>query len=45
MKQGHDSISAYYTKMKISWDQIDGVDPLPVCSCTNFTCTNRGKAD
>lgn len=37
-KQGSDSISGYFTKMKMLWDQLDSIDPLPSCSCTNCTC-------
>lgn len=38
MKQGHDSISSYYTKMKMLWDQLDAVDPIQSCTCTNCSC-------
>lgn len=38
MKQGNDTISGYYRKMKMLWDQLDDVDPLQICSCANCTC-------
>lgn len=37
MKQGHDSISGYYTKMKMLWDQLDAVDPIQSCTCVDCT--------
>lgn len=43
MKQDQDSVSGYYTKMKMIWDQIDGIDPIPICECTNYICTIRAK--
>lgn len=45
MKQGQDGISGYYTKMKMIWDQLDAVDPIPMCACTNCNCicNIRGK--
>lgn len=38
IKQGHDSISNYYTKIKMLWDRLDVVDPIQSCNCTNCTC-------
>lgn len=38
IRQGSDNISGYYTKIKMLWDQLDSVDPLPTCSCANCTC-------
>ncbi|XP_057249208.1 uncharacterized protein LOC125496070 [Beta vulgaris subsp. vulgaris] len=38
LKQGQDSISAFYTKLKMLWDQLDSIDPIPICECTNCTC-------
>lgn len=37
-KQGGENISGYFTKMKMLWDQIDSIDPLPSCACTNCNC-------
>ncbi|XP_074351759.1 uncharacterized protein LOC141690900 [Apium graveolens] len=38
IKQGNDNISGFYTKMKMLWDQLDSVDSVPVCNCTNCNC-------
>ena len=38
VKQGTDSISHYYTQIKMLWDQLDAIDPIPVCNCTNCAC-------
>ncbi|KAL2900141.1 Retrovirus-related Pol polyprotein from transposon RE1 [Bienertia sinuspersici] len=35
IKQGEDSVSELYTKLKMLWDELDSLDPLPVCSCSN----------
>lgn len=39
IKQGSDSVSTYYTKIKMIWDQLNSVDPIQSCSCTNCTVT------
>ncbi|XP_074327911.1 uncharacterized protein LOC141665826 [Apium graveolens] len=41
--QGSENISGYYTKMKMLWDQLDSLDPLPICGCTNCTCEINKK--
>uniref|UniRef100_A0A803MYU7 Retrotransposon Copia-like N-terminal domain-containing protein n=1 Tax=Chenopodium quinoa TaxID=63459 RepID=A0A803MYU7_CHEQI len=38
IKQDQDNISGYYTKTKMIWDQLDAVDPIPLCSCFNCNC-------
>lgn len=38
IRQGQDTISGYYTKIKMMWDQLDAVDPIQSCLCTNCTC-------
>lgn len=43
LKQSQDNISSFFTKIKMLWDQLDSVDPIPVCSCTNCTCTITQK--
>lgn len=35
IKQGQDSISGYYTKLKMLWNQLDSTDPIPICECKN----------
>lgn len=42
-KQGGDSVSAFYTKIKMIWDQLDSIDPIPMCNCTNCTCNISQK--
>lgn len=32
------SIEDFFTKIKGLWDEIDALDPLPVCSCTGCNC-------
>ncbi|XP_060178074.1 uncharacterized protein LOC132608007 [Lycium barbarum] len=33
LKQGSDSVTTYYSKMKVFWDELDVVGPLPSCKC------------
>ena len=40
MKQGDLSITKYFTKLRIVWDEIQNFRPDPVCSCTvQCTCS------
>ncbi|XP_021852169.1 uncharacterized protein [Spinacia oleracea] len=34
-----EQISSFFTKIKLLWDQLDGLDPLPSCICTGCSCT------
>ncbi|XP_074328420.1 uncharacterized protein LOC141666330 [Apium graveolens] len=43
IRQGSENISGYYTKMKMLWHQLDSLDPLPICGCTNCTCEINKK--
>lgn len=43
IRQGTDSISAYYTKIKILWDQLNSIDIIPSCIYTNCSCTLTAK--
>ncbi|XP_071695157.1 uncharacterized protein [Rutidosis leptorrhynchoides] len=36
--QGNLTVSAYYTKPKGIWDEIQSVSPMPTCTCNNCTC-------
>ncbi|XP_056690521.1 uncharacterized protein [Spinacia oleracea] len=38
-----EDISSFFTKIKLLWDQLDGLDPLPSCSCTGCNCTLTQK--
>ncbi|XP_074264214.1 uncharacterized protein LOC141586778 [Silene latifolia] len=40
--QGNDSIAVYFTKMKAIWDEIDGMNMNPMCSC-RCSCGSREK--
>nr|KYP43959.1 hypothetical protein KK1_034599 [Cajanus cajan] len=37
-KQGELSVTNYFTELKILWDELDLLRPLPACSCA-FKCT------
>ncbi|XP_021726148.1 uncharacterized protein LOC110693300 [Chenopodium quinoa] len=41
IEQGNDDLSTFCTKNKRLWD--DELDPLPICSCDNCTCTITQK--
>ncbi|XP_021837837.1 uncharacterized protein [Spinacia oleracea] len=39
LSQGDDEeVSSFFTKIKMLWDQLDGLEPLPVCECTGCSC-------
>lgn len=38
LRQGDSSISKFYTSMKTLWDELDILNPLPVCTC-NPSCS------
>ncbi|XP_074352045.1 uncharacterized protein LOC141691206 [Apium graveolens] len=38
IKQGSDSVSEFFTKIKTIWDGISDANPLPHCTCANCTC-------
>ncbi|XP_021736551.1 uncharacterized protein LOC110703103 [Chenopodium quinoa] len=38
LSQGSTPIAEFFTKIKAIWDEINGVNPIPVCSCTGCTC-------
>ncbi|XP_028774924.1 uncharacterized protein LOC114731846 [Neltuma alba] len=35
LRQGSLSVSEYYTRLKILWDELDNIRPLKPCSCTS----------
>lgn len=37
LKQGDASVSSYYTKLKILWQELDNFRPIPACDC-DTTC-------
>ena len=36
--QGNLSVAEFYTKMKVVWDEMNVVNPLPTCTCNLCTC-------
>ncbi|XP_056695291.1 uncharacterized protein [Spinacia oleracea] len=34
-----EEVASFFTKIKMLWDQLDGLEPLPVCVCTGCSCT------
>lgn len=38
LSQGNNSILDYFTKIKMLWNEIDFLSPLPVCTCGGCTC-------
>ncbi|XP_056688844.1 uncharacterized protein [Spinacia oleracea] len=38
-----EQISGFFTKIKLLWDQLYGLDPLPSCICTGCNCTLTQK--
>ncbi|XP_057532465.1 uncharacterized protein LOC130810423 [Amaranthus tricolor] len=42
-EQGSDSISSFYTKLKLLWDEHDAIQPLPSCVCNGCTCRITSK--
>ncbi|XP_048502952.1 uncharacterized protein LOC125498729 [Beta vulgaris subsp. vulgaris] len=38
LDQESDSVSSFYTKLKMIWDDLDAHNPLPICTCNNCTC-------
>ena len=40
IKQGSLSVTEYFTKLRVIWDEIENFRPDPVCSCTvKCTCS------
>ena len=37
------TISEYFTNIKSIWDQLDTLDPVPVCSCQGCACNLTNK--
>ncbi|XP_056697935.1 uncharacterized protein [Spinacia oleracea] len=42
-QEDDEHISSFFTKIKLLWDQLDGLDPLPSCVCTGCNCTLTQK--
>lgn len=37
-RQDKSSVSAYYTKLRGLWDEVNSVSPIPICTCGKCTC-------
>ncbi|KAH7859599.1 hypothetical protein Vadar_003069 [Vaccinium darrowii] len=37
LEQNNLDITNYYNTFKTLWDQLDGITPLPACTCTNYS--------
>ena len=43
LHQGSQSISEYYTKLKVLWDELNSAFPLPTYTCNKCTCNLTQK--
>lgn len=43
LQQGSQNISEFYTSIKQVWDELNSVNPLPVCTCNQCTCNITQK--
>lgn len=43
LEQGKAGIAEFFTKIKAIWDQINGINPIPVCTCNGCTCNLTQK--
>ncbi|XP_021852608.2 uncharacterized protein [Spinacia oleracea] len=44
LTQGDDEeVASFFTKIKLLWDQLDGLEPLPFCVCIGCSCTLTQK--
>lgn len=37
IKQGNQSIVTYYSRLKRLWEELNVLQPMPYCECTNLT--------
>lgn len=35
ISQGNSSVSEYFNKMKKVWDELQSINPAPICECKN----------
>ncbi|XP_010542101.1 PREDICTED: uncharacterized protein LOC104815418 [Tarenaya hassleriana] len=38
LRQGHDDVSTYYTKLVTIWEELKSVQTSPICSCGTCSC-------
>ena len=38
ISQGNFSVMEFFTKIKVVWDELSAVNPLPYCTCQKCTC-------
>ncbi|XP_021745451.1 uncharacterized protein LOC110711386 [Chenopodium quinoa] len=41
--QETEEIDEFFAKIKVLWDQLDDVNPIPVCTCSGCVCNLTGK--
>ena len=43
IQQDNDDIAVFYAKIKVLWDELDEISPLPTCECLRCTCNLTSK--
>ncbi|KAF7842217.1 uncharacterized protein G2W53_004515 [Senna tora] len=43
LRQGNDTITIYYNKLRRCWDELDRIMPMPTCTCGKCTCGLKKK--
>ncbi|XP_056683502.1 uncharacterized protein [Spinacia oleracea] len=41
--QENEEIAEFFARIKVLWDQLDDVNPIPVCTCSGCVCNVTGK--
>ena len=41
--QENDNVAEFFAKIKVLWDELDKVCPLPTCQCNKCTCNLTSK--
>ncbi|XP_057538173.1 uncharacterized protein LOC130815703 [Amaranthus tricolor] len=43
IQQENDDVAEFFAKIKVLWDELDEVCPLPTCECNRCTCNLTSK--
>ena len=43
IQQEDDNVAEFYSKIKVLWDELDDVCPLPICECNKCACNLTAK--
>ncbi|XP_014503011.1 uncharacterized protein LOC106763324 [Vigna radiata var. radiata] len=43
IKQGERGVSQFFTNLKILWEELESLRPIPVCTCENPCCCDLSK--